>query len=153
MAVFSILMIQADEATSQSRSAFFVELLGNGLIFSANYDMRFSQSSNGWGARAGIGYIGDVNGDGGVLTIPVTVNNLLGTDGKYFEVGVGITYLSADADFIGDNNTSDIVGTMTFMYRRQPVDGGFMWKIGLTPILADGIFVPYWIGIGIGYSW
>lgn len=135
---------------AQTKNAFFVELLGNGLLFSANYDIRIS-SDGKWGARAGIGYIGSID-DGGVITIPIMANHLLGKDGKYFEVGAGITYLSATADFI-DENPSDIIGTLSFMYRSQPVDGGFMWKIGLTPILAGGFFVPWWPGIGIGYTW
>lgn len=148
-----LMAFSSQKSSAQSNKAFFVELLGNGLIFSANYDMRFKKETNGWGARLGIGYVGSVDGDGGVVTIPLLINNLLGKDGKYFEVGAGITYLSSSADFIGDNNASDIVGTMTFMYRKQPLDGGFMWKIGFTPILADGVFVPYWFGVGLGYSW
>jgi hypothetical protein len=38
------------------------------------------------------------------------------------------------------------------MYRSQPEDGGFMWKIGLTPVLASGAFIPYWAGLGLGYA-
>ncbi|MDH3650441.1 MAG: hypothetical protein OEQ53_12215 [Saprospiraceae bacterium] len=135
---------------AQAKNAFYVELLGNGLLFSANYDLRISQDRK-WGARAGIGYIGSID-DGGVVTIPLMANHLLGKDGKYFEVGAGITYLSATADFF-DDNVSDIVGTLSFMYRSQPIDSGFMWKIGLTPVLASGVFVPWWPGIAIGYTW
>lgn len=149
--LFAIFLLP-NSSHAQSKNAFYVELLGNGLIFSANYDFRFSNTSS-WGARVGAGYVGSVEGDGGVATFPIMVNNLLGSDGKYFEVGAGVTILSAGADFVSDDNLSDVIGTMSFKYRRQPMDGGFMWAIGITPILAEGVFVPYWIGLEIGYSW
>lgn len=133
-----------------AKNAFYVELLGNGLIFSANYDLRLV---NKFGARLGIGYVGDTGGGGGVLTVPVMGNFLLGKDGKYFEVGAGVTYLSGTGDLFDLSDNSTILGTLSFMYRRQPVDGGFMWKIGLTPFIAEGVFIPYWGGLGIGYCW
>lgn len=133
------------------KNAFYVELLGNGLIFSANYDARII---NKFGARVGIGYVGDTGGGGGVLTVPVMGNFLLGNNGKYFEVGGGFTYLSGTGSLFDlAGNSSTVLGTMSFMYRRQPVEGGFMWKIGLTPFIAQGVFIPYWAGLGIGYCW
>lgn len=139
------------EATSTytgTKNAFFAEVLGNGLLFSVNYDLRLV---NKFGARVGVGYVGSTDGDGGILTVPVMGNFLLGKNGRYFEVGAGITYISGTGDFF--ENASSILGTMSFMYRRQPEDGGFMWKIGLTPFIAEGVFVPYWGGVGIGYCW
>ena len=133
-----------------AKNAFYVELLGNGLLLSANYDVRIA---NKFGVRAGIGYVGSTEGEGGILTVPVMGNFLLGNNGRYFEVGAGITYVSGNSDIFNDDGFSSILGTLSFMYRRQPVDGGFMWKIGLTPFLAEGIFVPYWAGVGIGYCW
>lgn len=132
-----------------SNKAVYVELLGNGVTFSANYDMRFTNKADGIGGRIGIGYVG-VEGDG-ILSIPVMANYLLGKNGKYFEVGLGATFLSSDAD-IFDSNTSGTVGTMSFMYRRQPTDGGFMWKIGITPLFNKDFFIPYWFGAGLGYA-
>jgi hypothetical protein len=135
-----------------SKNAFFVELLGNGLLFSANYDVRVA---NKFGVRAGIGYFGSTDGDGGILTVPAMGNFLLGKNGRYFEVGAGITFvkISGTDDIFDTDKSSSVFGTLSFMYRRQPVDGGFMWKIGLTPILAEGVFIPYWGGVGIGYCW
>ena len=131
-----------------TKNAFFAEVLGNGLLFSVNYDLRLVKNI---GARVGIGYVGSTDGDGGILTVPVMGNVLLGKNGRYFEVGAGISYISGTGDFF--DNESSILGTMSFMYRRQPEDGGFMWKIGLTPFIAEGVFIPYWGGVGIGYCW
>jgi len=132
------------------KNTFYIELLGNGLLFSANYDVRLA---NRFGVRAGAGYVGSTTGDGGVLTVPVTGNILLGKNGKYFEVGAGLTYLSGTGDLFDLDDSSTILGTFSFMYRNQPKDGGFMWKIGLTPVIAEGVFVPYWFGVGLGYCW
>lgn len=76
-----------------TKNAFYVELLGNGLIFSANYDVRLI---NKFGARLGVGYVGGT--EAGVLTIPVMGNILLGKNGKYFEIGAGATFLSGTGD-------------------------------------------------------
>lgn len=150
----SLLFGSSNTATAQAGSAFYVELLGNGLIFSANYDMRFNKSvdGSGLGGRLGIGYVGGGDAGGSVVTVPVMVNYLLGKDGKYFEIGGGVTYVAGSADF-GDGFEDTVIGTLSFQYRRQPVDGGFMWKIGFTPILASGTFIPYWPGVSIGYCW
>jgi hypothetical protein len=135
-----------------SKNAFFVELLGNGLLFSANYDVRVA---NKFGIRAGIGYFGSTDGEGGILTVPAMGNFLLGSNGRYFEIGAGLTYvkITGTEDIFDVDKSSSVFGTLSFMYRRQPVDGGFMWKIGLTPFLAEGVFIPYWGGVGIGYCW
>ena len=38
------------------RKAVFVELLGNGVLFSANFDMRFVKGKNGWGEIFKLGF-------------------------------------------------------------------------------------------------
>ncbi|MCO6464628.1 MAG: hypothetical protein J5I52_10830 [Saprospiraceae bacterium] len=138
----------ADEP--MSKNAVYGELLGNGLIFSFNYDRRLI---NNVGARVGLGFVGSAS-DGGVVTVPVMGNILLGKNGRYFEIGAGITYLSGTGDFFDlEDEPSSVLGTFSLMYRRQPADGGFMWKIGLTPMLAKGFFFPYWGGLSLGYCW
>jgi len=116
--------------------------------------MRFKNEPTGLGGRLGIGDIGGT--DASVITVPVMVNYLLGKEGKYFEIGGGITYITGSVDvgsFGDDSSGSTVAGTFSFMYRKQPIDGGFMWKVGFTPILAEGSFVPWWPGIAIGYTW
>jgi len=71
-----------------TKNAFFAEVLGNGLLFSVNYDLRLV---NSFGARIGVGYVGSTEGDGGILTVPVMGNFLLGKNRRYFEVGAGIS--------------------------------------------------------------
>ncbi|MBK8954641.1 MAG: hypothetical protein IPM34_03665 [Saprospiraceae bacterium] len=141
--------ISLSTSFSQSNQSVYAELLGNGLIFSFNYDTRFSDKPTGLGGRFGLGFIG--KGDEGALLIPMQLNWLLGKDGKYFEIGLGTTYVGGTQEFF-EEDIDHFVGTLTFGYRRQPLDGGFMWKAAITPILADGFFWPYYVGFGLGYS-
>ncbi len=144
--ILTSLQIGNSQTFEGVKNTVFFELLGNGLTGSFNYDTRLAGRLGG---RIGIGYVG---GSGtGVLTVPILANYLLGKNGRYFEIGAGVTILSGNSSF-ASSNISTTIGTMSFMYRSQPEDGGFMWKIGITPIIAGGVFVPYWIGLGLGYS-
>jgi len=138
--------------TDRAPQAFYGELWGKGLLFSANYDRRFSKRLDGLGFGIGAGYIKIDNVS--LFSLPVGLNYLLGQNGKYFEVGAGATYLSASlSDF--DNATqhgSTVIGTMTFGYRSQPVHSGFMFRAGINPIFFKNTFVPYWPYVSFGYS-
>lgn len=130
----------------------FVEVGGQGLLFTANYDTRFANRRDGLGGRAGIGYIA---ADGNnATTIPLSLNYLLGKGKHFFEVGLGATILAVDGDegSFFDNNTSNVIGTMSFSYRLQPVDSGFALRAGLTPIFNSDFFIPYYAGLSLGYT-
>ena len=149
------------------RTSFYVELGGPGILFSANIDTRFKPSRLGWGGRVGIGFVtaseekpvpGQTYPDWeqvSVLTVPVQVNYLLGKDASphTFEVGAGVTYVARELDIMDfyDEKRANVFGTFSFMYRRQPVDGGFTWRIGFTPIVAKGYIQPFGAA-GVGYS-
>jgi hypothetical protein len=136
----------------------FVEIGGQGLLFTANYDSRFGNRRNGLGGRIGVGYIA---ADGSnATTIPVALNYLLGNSGKhFFEIGLGATIIAAKVDgsfFFEDDNVvernSNVIGTMSFSYRLQPVNNGFSLRAGLTPIFNGDFFLPYFAGVSIGYT-
>ncbi|MBI5373322.1 MAG: hypothetical protein HZA79_14965 [Sphingobacteriales bacterium] len=148
------------------RTQFYAEVGGPGILFSANIDTRFTPSSLGWGGRFGLGfYTGDeYNYYGGiygnyytqsVVTVPVQVNYIFGkTDSPHtFEVGGGLTYAGKKIDIMNYNDSSrtNLFGTASFMYRRQPLKGGFTWRIGFTPIIAKGYIMPSG-GASVGYS-
>lgn len=139
-------------------TSFFVELGGPGFI-SANYDFRFLETRNGIGARAGVGYFSVDNES--FLTIPIQLNYLMGKAGHYFEMGVGASYVrnsydsyywSSDAEYAERTSESKALGSLVFGYRKQPVDGGFNFRAGLSPILFDGNFIPYLPYVSFGYS-
>lgn len=135
----------------------FVEILGQGLLFSANYDTRFGNRRDGLGGRAGIGYIG---ADGSsVTTVPVSLNYLLGKGKNFFEIGLGATFASAKVgdsfifdDEDGSSRGNGVIGTMSFSYRLQPVDSGFAFRAGFTPVFNKNNFIPYYFGLSLGYT-
>jgi hypothetical protein len=44
------------------------------------------------------------------------------------------------------------MGTMNIGYRKIPVDGGFTWRVNLTPIFNNNGFWPLFAGVGFGYA-
>jgi len=42
-------------------------------------------------------------------------------------------------------------GTATIGYRYQQNDGGFLFRIGFTPLFGSGGFQP-WGGLSLGFS-
>lgn len=135
-----------------SRHSVFLELGGNALAYSINYDYRLLEHVS---ARAGLGYFGlsQGGGNGSVLFVPLMVNYLTGTGSSHFEIGAGPVFSSIGGKFINfDRSYSGVLGiTSTIGYRLQPRDGGFHFRIGLTPVFAAGFFLP-WLGISFGYS-
>jgi len=155
---FNILAKGQESASTSSGSEkrgqnIFVELGGQGLLFTANYDTRFSNRRDGLGGRVGIGYIAE--GGDNATTIPISMNYLLGKGKHFFEMGLGATLLAtggSDNSLLFDENNSNIIGTMSFSYRLQPVDRGFSFRAGLTPIFNKDFFIPYYAGLSLGYS-
>lgn len=148
------------------RSSFFAEVGGPGILFSANMDYRFNPSHLGVGARAGIGFVtadevvtnSNVNADyrtASVITVPVQLNYIFGKANSphAFEVGAGITVVGKKLDILSfyDDRRASVFGSFSFMYRRQPVEGGFSWRIGFTPLLADGFIQPLG-ALSFGYN-
>ncbi len=143
------------EPGRRAQSVFF-EILGAGGTYSFNYDTRFQNTLNGLGGRVGLSYLA-VDGNG-LFTAPVVLNYLLGKNGKYFEMGIGATYVGFNANEGGNDeeilfiDNDGFFGTMNFGYRKQPVDGGFMFRAGVTPIFNKNNFIPYYGYISFGYS-
>jgi hypothetical protein len=154
--LFSLFLNSAKAQTDGGPRAqnVYVELGGPGLLFSANYDTRFSNKRDGLGGRIGAGYIAS-NGNS-LFTLPIQANYLLGKQGKYFEIGLGATFINASGngedEFLSFDEAKGTIGTMTFGYRYQPVNGGFNFRASINPIFNSSNFIPYFAGISIGYT-
>lgn len=144
---------QQPTAESYNMKAIYIELLGNGFAYSFNFDIRFTRSDRGIGGRFGIGYA-DMPEVDSLLTIPVMINYLLGKNSKYFEIGGGIVYVNGKHFLTRKLGTpGDVIyGTFTFAFRYQPINNGFFFKAGLTPVLGKEGFLPYWAGVSLGYA-
>lgn len=135
---------------AQNAKSIYVELGGPGLA-SFNYDMRLSGKNDGIGGRIGIG---GFTVDGETVTfIPLGANYLLGKDNKnYFEFGGGVTFVSYKSNFNGDGNFRSNFGHLTLGYRLQPAKGGFLFRAAVTPVFGSGFFLPYFVGVSLGYA-
>ncbi len=160
----------SNPAHFEGQTSFFAELGGPGILFSANIDRRFKKSHLGWGGRAGLGFVTYwedefVTTPGGgyytsgdqrsVLTLPLQVNYIFGKGSSPhgFEVGGGLTITGKKVDIFNfrRDEESSLFATASFMYRRQPVGGGFSWRAGFTPIIAKGYIQPSG-GVSVGYN-
>lgn len=144
-----------DLETREQGKAFYLELFGNGLTYSFNYDQRFQQRLDGLGFKAGASFLS--LGGSSIGTVPIGLNYLLGNNGKYFEMGMGSTFIfgGGNTDFaVGDGQSLDtyLLGTMTFGYRSEPTDGGFLFRANVTPIFGSFGFYPFYGGISVGYA-
>lgn len=129
--------------------AVYGEIGGNGLVFSANYDMRFSQNENGFGFKAGIGLA--ATGGVTIITFPVGLNYLTGKGPHHLELGVGATYITASTTIFDSNETGGgFLYMPTFGYRYAKEKKGFVGRIYVGPVFVGGeAFFP-WGGISAG---
>ncbi|MDA9555809.1 hypothetical protein N9R54_06220, partial [Pelobium sp.] len=79
---------------------------------------------------------------------------LLGNGKNFFEIGLGATYanLTTHDDYLFGDGGTTVLGTMSFMYRLQPLKSGFSFRGGFTPIFNSEAFIPYYAGISLGYT-
>jgi hypothetical protein len=143
----------------RAKNLVYVELLGNGGMYSVNYERMFG---NVLSARIGGSYTTFTTTDskggnlrGTLITAPVLVNYLAGGQNHKFELGAGATivYVSGSAsDEKGVRSSGDgagVLGTGVVGYRYSPADGGFVFRVGFTPLVGKGGFLP-WGGISFG---
>lgn len=141
-------------APEVARNAVYVELLGSAGLYSVNYDRLLSDHVS---ARVGVMFVGGVdieNGDkAGVLLAPVVASYLVGGGSNQLEAGLGFGLASAaiDDDELGEAAGAGFYGTGVVGFRHQPRDGGFVFRVGLTPLFTADTFVP-WFGASFGYS-
>jgi len=171
--VLSILLFssiaQPVRAQVTAPNGIYFELLGNGLLYTINYDRFVSDDIS---LRAGFEYIGlgasDPSGGGesisvSMMLVPITFNYFFASHNNgmigssKFELGAGVVIVNLSANATGSAGTLfsgsgvGVGGTATIGYRYQPSDGGFIFRIGFTPIFGPGGFVPFG-GLSLGYA-
>lgn len=153
---YSYTTFRQEQSENKRAQGVYFELFGTGLTYSFNYDTRFQNRQDGLGGRVGVSYYA-IDGNS-LFTLPVSLNYLLGKNGHYFELGAGATFISGTVDdegeifFIGSDKAKTVTGNLIFGYRKQPVDGGFLFRAGFAPLIAEGNFIPYWPYVSFGYS-
>ena len=146
----------AQDAAGPRRASntFFVELGGNAVVYSLNYERFFTPKL---GVRVGGMYLmgdDDAGTEVGIGLFPVMATYLLGAGNSHFETGAGIGIATAGVDEtdVGEDwGDSAVYATATLGYRYQKPEGGVIFRAGFTPIIASGTIVP-WAGVSVGYA-
>ena len=142
------------DASDVAKNAINVELGGNGFLYSLNYERKvmddlgvrigFSQLSLSADSTDPSGVTGKV--EWSITMIPITVNYLLRSKGSNhsLELGAGVTPIFVSVTGNVSDGTKPLIdfgaeGTAwvpsgVFGYRYEPYDGGFQFRIGLSPM-------------------
>jgi hypothetical protein len=148
----------------EAKNAIYVDLLGPGLFYSINYDRVITDDLS---ARIGFSYLslGATVDDGAGTTVsqsfaywavPLTVSYLgIGSKDNMFEVGGGGILMNVEGSGLveaeGENvdaegNIDTMLFGMTALagYRHQPADGGFVFRVGMSPMMVfSSGFLPW----------
>lgn len=163
--ICSKLFVQA-QSLPEAKTTIYVELLGNGFLYSINAERLVKQLSDNatLGVRIGIGGTKPINdrafifNDDDVLldkfVIPLEVFVLAGKRNSKFDFGVGIGPGTNPTDSFTTSFTLDWFTNIG--YRFQKPDGGFVFKTALLVqdfnIYGLGGISPF-VKLGFGYAW
>lgn len=150
-----------------ARNSIYLELLGNGFLYSINYERAFNRF-----LHARIGFMSgqlaskvicsqiycEQNEEDLPNIIPLMLNYIYGHGKHKFEVGMGLAFTTStrgefDLDDAGlINNDTKLVGVATIGYRIQPESKGALFRAGFTPFFGNEGVQP-WGGLTVGYAW
>lgn len=144
-----------------SRHSVYLELLGQGLLYSINYDYRVTPrlSLRAGVSRWAIDPFFFLAGGLTYTSVPLLANYVTGDGPSHLELGAGIVpaHISIEDtyDFFGteyDESRIVLLGTTTIAYRMQPPDGGWTFRVGLTPIFSTrGLVVNACLSFGMSF--
>src|SRR3546814_2314170 len=103
---------------STGARSIYIEYGGPSAIYSVTYDTRFARNNNGWGIRAGFGFLPSQGINN--ISVPVQVNYLLGSTRHFFEAGAGATYFHGNQSnsWFGPQKEGSLVfGSLSAGYR------------------------------------
>jgi hypothetical protein len=151
-----------EEAPPMHPGAVYFELLGPGFLYSLNYDHRISPHMS---IRAGFSrwsiepFFLFSTGEFRFTGFPILVNYLSGEGSSHLDAGIGIMpcFLEFDGEevFFQSNHkgsASVVLGIGNLGYRYQQRDGGFVFRIGLTPLFTmDEFRLTAGLSLGFGF--
>ncbi|MCA1826959.1 MAG: hypothetical protein ABR567_14770 [Myxococcales bacterium] len=162
-------------AGRDANNSFFVEGGGPGLLYSLNYERIVE---NDFGLRVGFSYTSfsasassggsTASASAAIITVPVIASYLgVSSGSNALEMGAGGTLVYASGSASGTGLASSGsgmmgLGTVILGYRRQPVDGGFQFRIGLEALVGKGLSLSNpdpnsfgvlpWMYMSLGFS-
>jgi hypothetical protein len=117
-------------------NAVYLELFGNGGLYSLNYEhivadhlaLRVGYAS--WSGNMLFGPSAETRFEG----VPVSASYLFGSNSeRLLEIGGGVTF-GHHENSGGDNSFRSL--TAVVMYRNQPVGRGYLFRVGVTPFYS-----------------
>ena len=132
-------------------STLYFEALGNGIIYSLNYDhLLIHSGKEGLSLRTGLSLY-PVKGttDFPRYVVPIEFNYLVGNE-KMLELGIGANFL---------NYGNNIWPSFRIGYRKQRIEGGYFFRIGFLlarvqyddDSMTESHILPT-LGVGFGYT-
>jgi hypothetical protein len=151
-----------EEKSDYRKNAIFLELLGPGMFYSVNYDRRIG---NNLSLRGGFttwnlhGVLFELLGIErlSMTAFPLSINYLTGPGkSSHLEIGAGVmpSFVSGKASFTDEEtgNATLLMGIGSIGYRYQKPDGGFFFRVALTPVFTQyGSAVSGGLSFGIGF--
>jgi hypothetical protein len=141
--------------TEPAKNAVYIELLGNSVIFSANYERRLAGA---YLLRVGTGSVPPVfKTDPWVLTPAATFGRLFGDGNHHLELAAGGVAWA----HVGRGDSPGLFATGVVGYRYQPPGQGIVMRVAFTPFVriqnpsGEEVLGTFWPGGGasIGYGW
>jgi hypothetical protein len=123
----------------------YLELGGNSVLYSFNYDYTISlceETKLAIGSGFGVNIVPAAPSSDwkNICFLTPSLNLLFGKKSHHVETGVSMI-------LTGEGKAPAI----RLGYRYQPVKGGFLFRIGFTPVGAGGIIIPL-AGLSFGYT-
>jgi len=141
------------QTTNFKQNQLYLELGGNGLIYSINYERLLSENfilRGGFGITPGIIFV-----EGTFIHIPFTASYLIGSTTSKLELGLGATYFAGEDTELfgldaGDQSLIILTGIVGYRYTSP---GGFVLRVLFTPLYnseEDSYFYPSF-GLSFGF--
>lgn len=141
--------MQVQAQNKFKKHSIYAEVLGNGIILSANYELQLSNKP-GFGIHAGIGLAGVMP----AIPLGMTYLVKIGKQKSFIETGIGITF--AEKDLWDDNKTQlpsnpyQVAFIPSLGYRHHS-PYGLMWKLIYSPFFNKENNEPGFFGASVGW--
>jgi hypothetical protein len=160
------LVISSFKVSSQIRNKIVnVELMGSNFIIGVNYEQRFRINSNeGLGLKVGIGGIPQNfvywNYDAGLITLPIELNYVSGSNRGKFISGIGIissysTETINETELFNQNFNKglNLCGYAKIGYRYDIKNSNIILQAYWNPLILpkEGFFLT-WVGASVGFK-
>ena len=156
IALIFLLSVVSISLFSQHRKFGYAELGGSSVFASLNFDMRFTKQGNdGLGFRVGAGSSFGAFDVDKIYTAPIGLNYIFGKRKSGLIIGANSVFaINGEPKSKKYDDFKSVIFSADLGYRYTPINSGFSFQATYTPLFntAEGT-MPFWIGVGLGYSW